>query len=185
MQTTLTSIKNWMDSMQLKLNTDKTEFITFGSKQQLKKLHKSPLIANGDIIHNSEVVRYLGHHLDSSLTFETHVKTKVKTAMASFIKIRSIQDYLSTEACTTLILTLCITHIDYANAILFGSTAKVINKFQSLQNMCAKLILRRPKYSSSMECLYKLHWLLVHQRIVYKILTLTHKYIQKQASKYL
>ena len=139
---------------------------------------------SGDIIHNSKVVRYLGGHLDSSLTFETHIKTKVKTAMANFIKIRSIQDYLSTEACTTLILTLCITHIDYANAILFRSTAKVIKKFQSLQNMCAKLILRRPKYSSSMESLYELHWLLVCQRIVYKILTLTHKCIQEQAPKY-
>ena len=166
--------------MQLKLNTDKTEFITFGSKQQLKKLDKSPLIANGDIIYNTKVVGYLGGQLDSSLTFETHVKTnKVKTAMANFIKIRSFQDYLSTEACTTLILMLCITHIDYANAILFRSTAKVTNKFQSLQNMSAKLILRRPKYSSSMESLYKLHWLLVPQRIAYKILTLTHKCIQE------
>ena len=119
MQTTLTSRKNWMDSMWLKLNTDKTEFITFGSKQQLKKLDKSPLIANRDIIHNSKVVRYLGGHLESSFTFETHIKTKVKTAMANCIKIRSIWDYLSTEACTTLILTLCITHIDYANTILF------------------------------------------------------------------
>ena len=80
---------------------------------------------------------------------------------------------------------LCNTHIDYANAILFGSTAKVINKFQSLQNMCAKLILRRPKYSSSMESLYKLHWLPVCQRIAYKILTITHKCIQEQAPKYL
>ena len=105
--------------------------------------------------------------------------------MANFMKIRSIQDYLSTEACTTLVLMLCITHIDYANAILSGSTARVINKFQSLQNMCAKLILRRPKYSSSMESLYKLHWLPVHQRINYKILTLTHKCIQGQAPKYL
>ena len=65
--------------------------------------------------------------------------------MANFTKIRSIRDYLSREACTTLVLMLCITHIDYANAIPFGSTARVINKFQSLQNMCAKLILRRPK----------------------------------------
>ena len=105
--------------------------------------------------------------------------------MANFIKIRSIQDYLSISACTTLVLTVCISHIDYANAILFGSTAKVINKFQPLQNMCAKLILRRPKYSSSMESLYKLHWLTVCQRIDCKILTLTHKCIQGQAPKYL
>ena len=136
-------------------------------------------------MHNRKVVRYLGGHLDSSLTFETHVKTKVKMAVANFTKIRSIQDYLSTEACTTLILMLCITHIDNANAILFSSTVRVINKFQSLQNMCAKLTLRRPKYSSSMEPLYQLHWLPGCQRIDYKILTLTHKCIQGQAPEYL
>ena len=83
MQTILTSIKYWMDSMQLKLNTDNTEFITFGSKQQLKKLDKSQLIVNGNIIHTIKVVRYLRGYLDSSLTFETHIKTKVKTAKAN------------------------------------------------------------------------------------------------------
>ena len=154
MQTTFTSIKDWMESMHLKLNTDKTNFIIFHSKQQLRKQDESPMDANGDVIPKSRVVRYLGGHLDTSLTFETHVKTKVKTTMANLTKIRSIWDYLSIRACTILILILCITHIDYANAILFGSTAKVI-KFQSLQNMCAKLILRRFKYSSSVESLCK------------------------------
>ena len=165
MQTTLTSIKDWMDSMHLKLNTDKKHFIIFSSKQQLKKLDESPQDANDNLIPKSNVIRYLGGHLDTSLTFDMHVKTKFKTAMANFTKIRSIQDYLSIRACTTLVLMLCITHTDYANAILFRSTAKVINKFQSLQNMYAKLILRRSKYSSSMESLYKLHWLPIPQRM--------------------
>ena len=30
-------IKSWMDSMRLKLNSDKTEFILFGYRAQLKK----------------------------------------------------------------------------------------------------------------------------------------------------
>ena len=184
MQTTLTSIKDWVHFLHLKLNTDKTEFMIFGSKHQLRKLDESPLDANGELIQKSKVVRHLGGHLNASLTFETHIKSKVKTAMANFIKIRSIRDYISIGACTTLVLALCTSHIDYANAILFGSTARVINKLQSLQNMCAKLVLRRSKYSSSKECLYKLHWLPVQQGIDYKILTLT-QCIQGQAPKYL
>ena len=76
-----------MDSMHLKLNTDKTEFMIFGSKHQLRKLDESTLDANGELIQNSAVVRYLGGHLDASLTFKTHIKSKVKTAMANFIKI--------------------------------------------------------------------------------------------------
>ena len=185
MQTTLTSIKDWMDSMHLKLKTNKTDFIIFRSKRQLRKLDESPLDAKGNLIPKREVVRYLGGHLDTSLTFEIHIKTKVKTAMANFNKIRSVWEYLSIRACTILVLVYCIIHIDYTNAILFRSTAQVITKFQSLQNMCAKLILRRSKYSSSMESLFKLHWVPVCQRINYKILTLTHKCIQEQAPKYL
>ena len=68
MQATLTSIKDWMNSMHLKCNTDKT-------KQQLRKLDESLLDANGDLIPKSEVVRYLGEHLDASQTFETCIKT--------------------------------------------------------------------------------------------------------------
>ena len=98
MQTTLTSIRDWMDSMHLELNTDKTEFIFFGSKHQVRKLDESPLDANGDLTHKSEVLRSLGGHLEAYLTFETHIKSKVRTAMANFIKIRSIQDYLSIGA---------------------------------------------------------------------------------------
>ena len=42
---------------------------------------------------------------------------------------------------------LCISHIDYANAVLYGTTKKVLNKYQTLQNMCAKLVLGKSKYS--------------------------------------
>ena len=74
-----TNINQEVDGLHMvKLNTDKTEFINFSSKQQLKKLDKSPLDANGDLIHSRELVRYLTGHLDSSLTFETHVKTNGK-----------------------------------------------------------------------------------------------------------
>ena len=36
MENTLTKIADWMTSMQLKLNSEKTEFILFGSRQMLK-----------------------------------------------------------------------------------------------------------------------------------------------------
>ena len=36
MENTLTRIANWMTSMQLKLNSEKTKFILFGSRQMLR-----------------------------------------------------------------------------------------------------------------------------------------------------
>ena len=56
---------------------------------------------------------------------------------------------------------------------------------KSPKHMCARLALRRSKYDSSTQCLKELHWLPIHQRIAYKILTLTHKCINKSGPNYL
>ena len=51
--------------------------------------------------------------------------------------------------------------------------------------MCALLILRRGKWDNITQCLKELHWLPVHQRIAYKILTLTYKCLNGQGPQYL
>ena len=43
MENTLTTIADWMTSIWLKLNSDKTEFIMFGSRQMLKYANTSHL----------------------------------------------------------------------------------------------------------------------------------------------
>ena len=54
-----------------------------------------------------------------------------------------------------------------------------------IQNICAKLTLRRTKYDSNTECLDELHWLPVRKQIQFKILTLTYKCLDCQAPVYL
>ena len=53
-------IKSWMDSMRLKMNPNKTEFIYFGSKQQLKKCKIESLKVSEDLIPRADMIRYLG-----------------------------------------------------------------------------------------------------------------------------
>ena len=62
-----TQLKHWMDTMHLKLNPDKTEYILFSCWQQLKKTSPEPLDAHGDPIAVSVAVRYLGGFLDKHL----------------------------------------------------------------------------------------------------------------------
>ena len=40
--------------------------------------------------------------------------------MANIIKIKSIQKFLTQDVATTLLLMLCISHIDYANSMLYN-----------------------------------------------------------------
>ena len=69
LENTLNNIKEWMDSTRLKLNSDKTEYIQFGSRQQINKIKTSPINANGDLIPMSHSIWYLGGYLDTNLTF--------------------------------------------------------------------------------------------------------------------
>ena len=133
-------------------------------------------------------MRYLGGLLDQHVNFKQHIKDKAKKAMANMIKIHAIWKYLTIQSCITLVLMLCNTYLDYANAILYSLpsiTLRDTKKYQTIQNICAKLVLNKNRYSSSSWALRKLHWLPIQQRIEYKILTTIFKCITSIAPKYL
>ena len=117
---TLEVIKSWMDTMRLRLNTNKTEYITFGSKAQLQKIPKQPLTTVNDTIQMSSDVKYLGGTLDSQFSFNKDITTKIRKVMSNFTHIKAIWKYITKQACMTLVLSLCITHLDYGNALLYG-----------------------------------------------------------------
>ena len=105
--------------------------------------------------------------------------------MANFIRIRGIHHLLTEEAACSLVLSLCVSHLDYCNAALYGLPDITISRMQRVQNMCACLVLRRTKWDSAMACLAKLHWLPIRQCITFKICVLTYKLLHKQGPRYL
>jgi hypothetical protein len=160
-----------MNQNKLKMNTSKTEFIMFGSRQQLNKCSTKEINIAGDSVKSVACVRYLGAFLDETLSFKDHIRTKCRTAMMNFLRIKSIRRYLTKEATEILVLTLVVSHLDYCNVILYGVAEQDLCKFQRIQNMCAKLVLRRGKYESSKQALFDLHWLPIKTRINQKLLT--------------
>ena len=62
-------IKEWMDTVRLKMNESKTEFMLFGSRQHLQKCTTNSLDALVENTEKSEVIWYLSGYLDSTLTF--------------------------------------------------------------------------------------------------------------------
>lgn len=165
------TINTWMKENKLKMNTSKTEFIMFGSRQQLCKCDTKTICIAGDEVKSGSCIRYLGAFLDETLNFKEHVKRKCRTAMLNYFRIKSIRKYLTKEAAETLVLSLVISHLDYCNIILYGIAHSDINKLQRIQNMCAKLVLNRRKFDSSKQALFDLHWLPIKARITFKMLT--------------
>ena len=105
----------------LRWTLSKTEFIYFGNAKQLQKCTSDSINVAGDLILRSEVIRYLGIWLDSALNFKTHVTKKCKAAMLNFLRIRGIHHLLTEEATSSLVLSLCVSHLDYCNSVLYRS----------------------------------------------------------------
>ena len=177
--------KNWMSSMRLKLNPDKTEFMLIGFQRQLDKVHCMELNLGNESIAASNAVKCLGAWIDKNLNFQQHIIKKSQAAMLNFRKIKAIRKFLSTEACETLVITLVVSHLDYCNSILLGLPTSTLKPFQRIQNMSAKLTLNMTKFDSSTSALKKLNWLPIRERIHYKVLSLIHKSLFGTAPEYL
>ena len=178
-------VRSWMDQVRLKMHSAKTEFIYFGSRVQLSKCVVTHLNVNGELVERATLIKYLRAWLDAKLLFKEHTTKKCQTEIINYLHIGNFHHLLTDSACETLLLSLCVSHLDYANALLYGLPATTIDKFQRIQNMCAHLVLRRSKRSSITQCFKDLHWLPIHQRIEFKILTLMYKCLNKQALEYL
>lgn len=140
---------------------------------------------NGTNVERSSVVRLLGAWLDKELNMKHHVKTKAKCASLNLQRLKKIRPYLTLDAAKTLVVSLVLSHMDYADSLLAGLPNNTIKTFQRIQDLAAKIVLGRSKFTSSTEARKELHWLPICARIKFKILTLIHKCLFSKAPQYL
>ena len=164
-------IKHWMIQNDLKLNTDKTVFLLFGTPQQLANTN----ISSGDIVERKLYARNLGVLLDSCLTMKDHISEVSKLAFYHLRNISHIRKYLTLSAAKTIVHALVCSRIDANNALYYGLPMVQIKNLQRIQNAADRVILRRRKYDHVTPALEKLLWLPVQYRILYKILIITYK----------
>ena len=135
------------------MNESKTEFMLLGSRQHLSKCTTNSLKVLGENTERSEVIRYLGGYLDSTLTFKQHIKTKCKSAMLHLLKIISIRKYLDKETTTQLTVSLCLSHLNYPNGLLIGLPDCSIKLTQKVQHIAVKVVLNLKKHNSSTQAI--------------------------------
>ena len=124
------NIKQWMDTVRLKMNPSKMEFIYFSRKPQLRKCLVDDLNIAGDLVVRPHSNKYLVAHLDEQLNFKLHATEKCQAAMFNYFKIRSIRHLLDTTTTARLCLCLYVSHLDYCNSLLYGLPEITINKLQ-------------------------------------------------------
>ena len=122
----------------------------------------------GDKIDVCNCIKYLGAHLDASLTFKTFISHKCRTAVTSIQNISQFRKFINIKIAKQLACALVLSHLDYSNSILCGLPANSIKPLQSVQNWAAR-VFNKTKYYSAEMALKELHWLPILQRIDFKI----------------
>ena len=74
---------------------------------------------------------------------------------------------------------------DYCNSILYNLPNKQIERLQRIQNQAARMLKRIPRRNHIIPVLRELHWLKIHDRIIFKIVLLTHNAVNNTALEYL
>ena len=171
-------INRWMCENRLKMNPNKTEFILFGSRQQINKCKTEHLIVCDSKVQRQVKIKYLGAILDENLTMKEHITQKCKIAMWNLNRIKSIRKSLTKEACETLVLGLVMSHLDYSNVLFIGLPDCQIERLQRVQNIAAKMVLSDGDCSHN--SLKRLHWLPIRFRIQLKAVTLVFKCLRGQ-----
>ena len=178
-------IKAWMERNHLKINDDKTEIIILTPSTATNKVQIPSVQVGNSTIAPVPVVRNLGSMFDEHMTMNEHVKRVCSGSYLHLRNIAAIRHSLTDEAAAQLIHAFVTSRLDSCNSLLYGLPDCAIAKLQRVQNMAAKLILKRRKYDRVTPLLQSLHWLPVRQRIHYKIILLTFKCLHGMAPQYL
>ena len=167
------------------MNNSKTDFLYVASCHQLQKCEIKEISVCGKNVPRSDFIRLLGAWIDKNLNMKQHIMVKCKTAIWNVQKIKHIRKYLTQEAAQLLARSIVISHLDYANSLLYGLPKCGLDHMQRVQNIVGKIVINESKYSSSTEMLKTLHWLPINCRIKYKLLMLVHNCLDKSAPSYL
>ena len=123
--------------------------------------------------------------MDNYLCMEQHVKKICNEANYHLRNILKIPKYLTQDSAEILVHAFIGSKLDYCNSTLYGIPKKLICRLQRVQNTAARIVTLTKKYDSITPIMFKLHWLPVHFRIIFKLLLIVYKALNGKAPSYI
>ena len=180
----IAEVTEWMNSMFLKINPDKTEIILFHPDWL-----KSQVVIRGtnigdECIRFSDEVKNIGVWLDQNLNLDKHINKIVSHCYKLLKDLGRIRNVLSQKHAEMLVHAIITSRLDYCNSLYFNISKSNLYKLQKVQNAAARLVMRTKKRSSVSGALEELHWLRVEARVMFKIILLVYKSVTVRFSKF-
>ena len=183
MERCIEEIRIWMARNMLKVNDEKTEFIIFGTHQQLK--NNITINIGSENIIPAQHVRNLGLLMDRFCKHVKHINHLSSSLCYQLRNIHNIRGKLDFNTAKTVVKVLILSKLDYYNSLLAETPECHLSQLQCVQNMACRVVHNLRKYDHVSASMYSLHWLKVRERITYKIAYLVHCCKMRLAPQYL
>ena len=129
---------NWFTKNETIINPDKFQAIILDKKKS--NLTNIPLTVDNQTIQSVPSVKLLGIHLDDKLNFNLHISNICRSAANQLNALIRLKNYLSFNAKRVLINSHIISNFNYCPLVWMFSTAKSLNKIESLQKRALRFL---------------------------------------------
>lgn len=179
-------ISQFMNSRFLKLNAGKTKLLIFSPQKLCSEIYiDSVYVGNNVYLPVSKEETSLGMKLDSQLLFSPQIDIILRQSYRFISNIGRIRKFLTVSDIQSIVQAVIISRLDNCNSLFYGIHENELSKLQCLQNSSARLIYGRRKHDHVSDLFYKLHWLPIRQRIIFKVLLFVFKIFLDICPQYL
>ena len=185
MEACIVEIQLWMANNFLSLNAGKTEFIIFGTQNDVMEVSEWTVSVGEKEVLPSMTVRNIGAMLDSALSMKSHIDSVTRSCYIQIRNLSKIRKYLSEDSAKTLSHAFVTSRLDSMNSILYDVPKTKTNRLQNIQNHVARIIKQKHKSCHITPIKIDLHWLPIEYRIQFKMLLLVYKSLHGKGPAYL
>ena len=149
LQHNLSKFHKWCVENKLTINAKKTKLMVFGTRSRVKSAKNVKIKINNEEIQTVPSFKYLGILLDSTLNYNQHIASVIRTVLHKITLLSKVKRYLRDESALQIYKSMILPYLDYADVVFANSNAVDIEKLQRLQNRCLKVCTGRDRLFST------------------------------------
>ena len=142
-------LSRWCSVNGIKVNTDKSKVMVFGSTNCLKNLPDFDVSIADFSLAKVSSYKYLGVTLDEQLNYNLHVKKLINSVTAKLKQFRRMRSFLNTKAAILVYKCMLLPMLEYYGDVFLTATSATNEKrLQILQNKGLRCALGKDAYAS-------------------------------------
>ena len=145
LQSDLTRLQKWCNLNSIFVNSAKTKYMIFGSRNRVDKVKDLNLYIDKSKIDRVNKYTYLGVSLDPQLNFEDHAAEVISRVSAKIYQLKKIRPVLTDKAALLIYKNMILPILEYGDVFFSSVTLETKKQLQKLQNRALKCALRKDR----------------------------------------